>query len=145
MRFIQKTILFGIPCLAVILLCGCGAANSAFQYTPWGKVEGAGFFTGLLDGFVSFWCLLISIFTTKIEIYNPKNIGFCYNFGFAIGLLFFVGSFEVDGGGGGGDNKKPDDPTPDPGDAKQPRRAKKVRGGIRIRGTDIRIPPIQRN
>lgn len=133
-------ICLALLCLCAVLLSGCAATYSLVQYTPWGTKEGGGFFKGLLDGYVALFFLIGSAFTSKSVVYETKNIGFLYDFGFIFGFIMFLASLSTDGGDGGNDKRK-DKTPPDPGKPEnRPGPGKKLPKRIGIRGTTIGVP-----
>lgn len=50
----------------------------------------AGFFTGLLHGFVAIWSLIVGIFW-KVSVYQHCQWSWWYDFGFILGLVITIG------------------------------------------------------
>ncbi len=76
--------------LALIVIICCFSACAPAGYTA----SKAGFFSGILHGFVFFFALIGKLFGAEIGLYAEHNTGFFYWLGFIIGL----------GGLGGGAN-----------------------------------------
>jgi hypothetical protein len=79
--------------LAVLLLLSSCAAgpNPAVDAGP----QPAGFWLGLWQGFITPVTFVISLFTDEVTIYEVRNNGGWYDFGYVIGL-----SAIFSGGGG---------------------------------------------
>lgn len=56
----------------------------------------AGFWQGLLHGFIALFTFIASLFWDTVNVYEVHNNGAWYNFGFVFGIMVFFG-----GGGGG--------------------------------------------
>ena len=54
----------------------------------------AGFWVGLVHGFLSIIALIGSIFNKSIGIYESHNSGFGYNAGFVLGMLFWTSIYR---------------------------------------------------
>ena len=81
------TLLTALLCLLVVA-CACAGANTA-------EIEhGAGFWQGLLQGVLAPITFVISLFDDSVAMYEIRNDGGWYNFGFLLG----VGCWH--GGGG---------------------------------------------
>ena len=55
----------------------------------------AGFWIGLVHGFLSIIALVVSIFNRNINIYEIYNSGFGYNAGFIIGIMIWINSYRL--------------------------------------------------
>ena len=89
----RKTwLLAGLVVVAVLVLSSCAAGpNPAVD----GGKDPAGFWLGLWQGFITPVTFLISLFTDEVNIYEVRNNGNWYDFGYVIGL-----SVIFSGGGG---------------------------------------------
>jgi ABC-type multidrug transport system permease subunit len=88
--------------LAVILLvvvalgiAGCAPGPNSLVNTNSEKGFVPGFWYGLWNGIISPVTFIISLFNSKVEIYEVHNNGDWYNFGFMLGIS------AIFGGGGG--------------------------------------------
>lgn len=90
--------------LIAILLAACapGPNTLAVEYHEQRPEEPAGFWFGLWHGVTSPITFIISLFTDNVNIYEVRNNGGWYNFGFVLGAsIIFGGS-----GGGAGSRKR---------------------------------------
>jgi hypothetical protein len=77
-----------------VLLTACAAGpNPELDTGP----DPAGFWLGLWQGFIVPVTFVISLFTDDVSIYEVKNSGNWYDFGYVLGISAVLG-----GGGGGG-------------------------------------------
>lgn len=75
--------------LCVLLLVGCAAAANPDAGQG---ADDAGFWLGLWQGFIAPVAFLVSLFVERVGIYEVRNSGGWYDFGFLIGLtVFFSG------------------------------------------------------
>ena len=79
--------------LAVGLLASCAPGSNP---AAGAGEDVAGFWKGLWHGLITFFTFIISLFNDNVSIYEVKNNGGWYNFGFLIGIMAFWG-----GGSGG--------------------------------------------
>jgi hypothetical protein len=79
--------------MVAVVLSGCApSANPAA-----GRGSNlAGFWKGLWQGFILLFTFIISLFNHNVGIYEVRNNGGWYNFGYLLGVMTFWG-----GGGGG--------------------------------------------
>ncbi|HSE10538.1 MAG TPA: hypothetical protein VLB29_17885 [Nocardioidaceae bacterium] len=85
--------------LGVLLLTSCAAGPN--PATDTGQ-DPAGFWLGLWQGFILPITFVISLFTDEVTIYEVRNTGGWYDFGYVIGLsLIFSG-----GGGAAGSRRR---------------------------------------
>ena len=83
-------------CVAIALLVptfGCARAN------PIADPAAAGFWAGLLHGFIAPVSLILSLIT-NIGVYEVHNNGTWYNFGFIAGLALLIAAFASATGDG---------------------------------------------
>ena len=79
---------------AVLFLNGCAPGNERFA------IDGpAGFFWGLWHGAISFITLIVGIWDDSVHVYEVRNTGGWYDFGFLLGVVCALG-----GGGRGGEH-----------------------------------------
>jgi hypothetical protein len=83
--------------LALLVLSGCAAGPNAFVDTG---TDPAGFWLGLWHGLIAPITFLISLFTSEVNIYEVRNNGNWYDFGFVLGISIAFGG--VGGGGTAG-------------------------------------------
>jgi hypothetical protein len=77
-----------------LLLAACAAGPNELVDTG---QDPAGFWLGLWQGLISPITFIVSLFTTKVNIYEVQNNGSWYDFGFMLGVACAFGS----GGWGG--------------------------------------------
>ncbi|POH63854.1 hypothetical protein C3B59_10750 [Cryobacterium zongtaii] len=89
--------LAAVVVLAALLLTGCApGANDAAATVP--PEELAGFWLGLWQGFISPITFIVSLFNAEVNIYEVRNDGNFYNFGFMIGVAIAFGGPASAGG-----------------------------------------------
>ena len=79
--------------LALLVLSGCAAGPN--ELVDSGR-DPAGFWLGLWHGLISPITFLISLFTSHVNVYEVRNNGNWYDFGFVLGISIAFG-----GGGHG--------------------------------------------
>ncbi|HYN30919.1 MAG TPA: hypothetical protein VES95_13780 [Dermatophilaceae bacterium] len=80
--------------MVVLVLGACAAGpNPAVDTGP----DPAGFWLGLWHGFITPVTFLVSLFDSDVSIYEVRNTGGWYDFGYVAGLSMIFG-----GGAGGG-------------------------------------------
>jgi len=80
--------------LVVVLLVGAaGCIAGTGKYT---EEKRANFWVGLLHGLLGFVTLVISLFTSAVDMYEIHNVGWGYDVGFFLGMAIILG-----GGGRG--------------------------------------------
>jgi ABC-type multidrug transport system permease subunit len=89
--------LFAVVMIAVLLVAisGCTAGPNEFVDVPDDEGSVAGFWHGLVQGFISPFTFIISLFSDSLHVYEIHNNGGWYNFGFLLGASIIFG-----GGGG---------------------------------------------
>ena len=80
----------------VVVLAACAPGANDLAGNPNADGEVAGFWGGLWHGIIMPVTFVISLFSDTVGVYEPRNIGGWYNFGFLIGLVIVLG-----GGGKG--------------------------------------------
>jgi hypothetical protein len=89
-----RTFVVLVVVMAVPVLSACAAGpNQMVDTGP----DPAGFWLGLWQGLISPITLLISLFTSDVNVYEVQNNGNWYDFGFMLGVAMAFG-----GGAGGG-------------------------------------------
>ena len=87
----KKILVILVTVLLVIALGGCAAGPNNLQDTKDEEGKTAGFLRGLWHGFISFFTFIISLFTDKVSVYEVRNTGGWYDFGFILGVMIFYG------------------------------------------------------
>ncbi|MEX1207529.1 MAG: hypothetical protein WEE36_02840 [Acidimicrobiia bacterium] len=90
---IQRVLGGLIPLMLVFSLSAC-AAEGEVDVTigdggDGGSVDASGFLQGMLDGFISPFTGIASLFDNSVEVFEDGN-GNDYTFGFVLGLLLIV-------------------------------------------------------
>ncbi|WP_104164473.1 hypothetical protein [Cryobacterium sp. N22] len=89
--------LAAVVVLAALVLTGCApGANDVPATVP--PDELAGFWLGLWQGFISPITFIVSLFNAEVNIYEVRNDGNWYNFGFMIGVAIAFGGPASAGG-----------------------------------------------
>lgn len=81
--------------LVVILILMMLVLTSCFPGTRAVDEDPAGFFWGILHGWIAPFSLILSIFKDDVAIYESLNIGFWYDFGFYIAILGGFGGLTL--------------------------------------------------
>lgn len=92
----KKGLVAAIAILALVTLAGCVPGPNQLVASPDNVGHVAGFWQGLLHGFLALFTFIWSLFSDKVTMYEVHNNGAWYNFGFILGVMVFFG-----GGGGG--------------------------------------------
>jgi hypothetical protein len=95
----RTLLLTGGVVLAVLVLSSCAAGVNPAADT--GK-DPAGFWLGLWQGLIVPVTFIISLFTDTVNIYEVRNNGNWYDFGFVLGLSIIFSS----GGAGAGSRRR---------------------------------------
>jgi len=88
----RQTTLIGL-CLvlaAMVLSWSCAPGPNAMEKTAAADGRIAGFWLGIWHGLISPITFIVSLFTSKIRLYEIHNSGGWYNFGFVIGAGLFL-------------------------------------------------------
>lgn len=80
---------------ALLAACAPGPNEQTGTKNEAGKI--AGFPQGLWHGIIAPFSFVVSLFNEKVGVYEPRNNGGWYDFGYVIGLSIIFG-----GGGAGG-------------------------------------------
>ncbi len=92
----NKKILFFITLICIVFLTGCLAGPNIIAEKAEDGVKLAGFIKGLWHGIIAPITFIISIFTSKINMYEVMNNGLWYDLGFVLGAgILFGGSGKV--------------------------------------------------
>ncbi|MBN2056878.1 hypothetical protein JW905_18270 [bacterium] len=73
----------------IITLLTCASCMPGPR-SRWNEAKPAGFFAGLWHGIISFFSLILSLFT-RVTMYECNNTGFLYNLGYYIGIAGVFG------------------------------------------------------
>ena len=93
MRSLLALLVILVLCLNI--LAGCAPSTNPARGTVDARGAIAGFWLGLWQGFIAPIVFVISLFGSKVNIYEAHNTGAWYNLGYLFGLACFFG-----GGGG---------------------------------------------
>lgn len=88
-----------IVTIAAVLLASCAPGANTLRGTQDEAGKVAGFWKGLWHGAITPVTFVISLFNKDVNVYESRNSGGWYNFGYVIGLSM------VFGGGGRGSRK----------------------------------------
>lgn len=77
--------------LLLSVLAGCAPGPNQFQGTASAHGGIAGFWVGLWQGFIAPVVFVVSLFKRDMNIYEGRNNGAWYNFGYLFGLACFFG------------------------------------------------------
>jgi len=91
MEKIMKKI-FWLSLLLMILVAFTSCIPGNGSYTP---DRPAGFFWGIWHGWLAPLSLIIQWFVPKIQLYEPMNTGWWYDFGFYLGILGGFGGLSL--------------------------------------------------
>jgi hypothetical protein len=80
-------------------LLGCAAGPNFEKGVPTDDGSLAGFWLGLWQGLIVPVTFFVSLFSSRVNIYEIHNSGGLYNFGFLLGSVFFWGSLLFESGG----------------------------------------------
>src|SRR4051794_22645580 len=84
--------------LMALLLAACAAGPNVAAAAPAGD---AGFWLGLWHGIITPITFVISLFTDRVSIYEVRNDGNWYDFGYVLGLMVAFGGAAGSGGAAG--------------------------------------------
>ena len=73
-----------MPLVLLLTVASCG-----FATTGYGAYELPGFFLGLWHGLLAPWTLILRLFL-DFKMYAVPNIGWFYDLGFLIGIVFSI-------------------------------------------------------
>jgi hypothetical protein len=77
--------------LLLATLTACAPGPNHLQGTPDPRDTIAGFWLGLLQGFIAPFVFVISFFKSGLNIYEVHNNGALYNLGYLFGVMCFFG------------------------------------------------------
>ncbi len=86
----KKVLIILMLAVLVAGLTSCIPGNGS--YTP---KNPAGFFWGIWHGWLAPLSLIIQLFAPEIQIYEPFNSGWWYDFGFYLGILGGFGGLSL--------------------------------------------------
>jgi hypothetical protein len=87
----MKTPLALLVILSLVILGGCAPGANQSKETASGHDGVAGFWLGLWHGFIAPIVFVVSLFKSNLGIYEVRNNGGWYNFGYLFGLACFFG------------------------------------------------------
>lgn len=90
------TPVLGILSIAVLLLASCAPGPNTLRGTKDEAGKVAGFWKGIWHGFITPITFIVSLFNKNVNVYESRNSGGWYNFGYVLGLSMIFG-----GGGRG--------------------------------------------
>lgn len=76
-----------IALLLTVLLSGCAPGDVRFNERP------ANFLAGIWHGWIAPFTLIISLFNSKVSMFEVNNTGWWYSFGFYIAIVGGFGGF----------------------------------------------------
>ncbi len=82
----KSLILMVVVILTALLLSGCAPGHNKYEVHP------ANFLSGIWHGWIAPFTLIISLFNSKVHMYEVYNTGWWYNFGFYIAIIGGFGS-----------------------------------------------------
>jgi hypothetical protein len=83
---VRSFLVLSLVVLVLVSMTGCIAGTG--RYT---EERHAGFWAGLFHGLISPVTLFISLFTGRIDMYEPHNVGWGYDCGFFLGIAIILG------------------------------------------------------
>lgn len=87
----NKLLLFGLLLvMMMVLLTACAPGDGTNS-----AENPAGFFSGVWHGWIAPVTLVVSLFNSRISIYEVNNIGFWYNFGFYMAVISGFGGLAL--------------------------------------------------
>ena len=92
----------GLVLMGLVLLAGCAPGPNTFKNTADEAGEIDGFWDGLWHGIISPVTFFIALFNDAVNMYEVRNNGGWYNFGFLIGASMILGG----GGGAAGSSRR---------------------------------------
>ncbi len=84
-------VLLAVLVLLMLLMTGCAPGPNELIGTSASAGGAAGFWKGLWHGFISLFTFIISLFNDNVSVYEVRNNGAWYNFGFLLGIMCFYG------------------------------------------------------
>jgi hypothetical protein len=92
MKKTGPTILTAAVLILILLLAGC-LPRTAAEFTP--DPQPAGFLMGIWHGWIAPVSLIVKLFDHSVTIFDSRNTGFWYDFGFYIAILGGFGGFGL--------------------------------------------------
>ncbi|MCL4417032.1 MAG: hypothetical protein M1365_10095 [Actinobacteria bacterium] len=82
--------------LVTIILASCAAGPNTARMVPNEKGNVAGFWRGVWHGLIAPVTFIISLFKNNVTMYEVRNSGHGYDFGFVLGAGIFFSTFGYD-------------------------------------------------
>jgi hypothetical protein len=92
----KKGLMAAALVMAAICLAACAPGANELRGTALESGKPAGFWQGLWHGIIAPVTFIVSLFNKAVNVYEVRNSGNWYNFGFILGL-----SMSLGGSGGG--------------------------------------------
>jgi hypothetical protein len=86
----RKWARLGCLVLLVLVLLSCAPGPNTAEKTADTEGKTAGFWLGLWHGLISPITFIVSVFSSRVDIYEVHNNGSWYNFGFVLGAGLFL-------------------------------------------------------
>lgn len=86
----RKWARLGCLVLLVLVLLSCAPGPNTAEKTADMEGKTAGFWLGLWHGLISPITFIVSVFSSRVDIYEVHNNGSWYNFGFVLGAGLFL-------------------------------------------------------
>lgn len=86
----RKVPAFLIIALVLLTLAGCAAGPNELSNSPDKEGKVAGFWLGLWHGIIAPITFIVSLFSSKVNLYEIHNNGGWYNFGYLLGLIIVL-------------------------------------------------------
>jgi hypothetical protein len=87
----KKALVVVLMIIVVLSIAGCAPGPNSFINTNSDKGYVPGFWYGLWNGATSPVTFIISLFNSKVQMYEVHNNGGWYNFGFILGISVAFG------------------------------------------------------
>ena len=99
----RSSVAFTLLALFLVLLASCAPGPNTLREARNEESKAAGFWRGLWHGFITPVTFIVSLFNRNVNIYENRNNGGWYNFGYVMGLSMIFGG---GGRGSGGIRRK---------------------------------------
>ena len=87
----KKLIIISLLLVYMLSFFSCAPGPNIYKAPENMGKKPAGFFNGLWHGIIAPFSFIVSLFTSKVNVYEVINNGGWYNFGFIIGLSIIFG------------------------------------------------------